>query len=91
MRILEIALDNYCHIYNVPFQELKDLVDSDGTHFDDNINFILTEPPHDIQEESAMPSFKHNVLITNDMTGTLDLTADSLEMGGHRYVFCSKL
>lgn len=49
VKILEIALDQYCHIYDVPFQNLKDMADSDGIQFDNNLAFILTKPPYNVQ------------------------------------------
>lgn len=91
VRILEIALDKYCHFYNVAFQELKDMADSNEIQFDDNIDFVLLDLQYNVWREFAKPRFEHDVFKTSDIMVMLDLAVDRLKMGGHVIVFCSKL
>lgn len=44
VKILENAVDKYCYISVVPLPKMKAMADSNGTQFDNHIDFILAEP-----------------------------------------------
>lgn len=52
---------------------LKNMLDSEGIQFDDNVDRFLTGSHYDVQRESGGPSSEQEAFTTSDISDMMDL------------------
>lgn len=58
INILQDALQCYCRIYDVPFQNLPDTLEVDGRFYEHGVDFFLTDPTFNIRRIYLVPTLR---------------------------------
>lgn len=90
MTVLELALKNYCKVYDKQLQKQKGPVGLDGDAVKQTVDLVLTDPPYSIGREAARLGAKHDLCTVNDMHALIDVSAEVIKMLGNGHIFCSE-
>lgn len=84
-------LNSIVRIYECSFKNFLDdhLAFGGEPSLEDNVQFILTDPPFNCRQERGDETAKYNKLTLEDMQNVVNFTANLLRKGGHALIFCS--
>ena len=87
---LNEAMVKLVAMYDCNFDDLlSTTVDGDGVDLEDNVDFLITDPPYNIRHDSSKENSEHDQFSREDMEDLVDLCASVMKKGAHGIIFCA--
>lgn len=85
--ILSEALMSYCRVYDCPFQEIAEMLETNEAFLDEQVELVLTNLPYNVRRKSRRSSADYDKRTTDDMAAIAMLCGQLMKYGSLNHVF----